>query len=89
LKVSPEVCPNCGADVPRHAKSCPECGADEKTGWSDSAYASSLGIPDENFDYDEFVNEEFGGGPKPRGISWFWWAVALLLVLLLTILFFH
>ena len=23
----PDVCPNCGAEVPRNAKACPECGA--------------------------------------------------------------
>jgi hypothetical protein len=81
--VSPEVCPNCGAEVPRHAKSCPGCGADEKTGWSDHAYADNLGIPDEDFDYGEFVKEEFGSRHlKPRGIHWLWWLTALLLVLL-------
>jgi hypothetical protein len=69
----PEVCPSCGAEVPRNAKSCPECGSDEKTGWSETAYASSLGLTDEKFDYEEFVKEEFGNEPaKPRGISWFW-----------------
>lgn len=78
-----QVCPNCGADVPRNAKSCPGCGSDEKTGWSDSAYASNLGIPDDKFDYDDFVKEEFGGGEvKPRGIHWAWWLTALLLVVL-------
>ena len=42
---SPEVCPNCGADVPRNAKSCPECGSDESTGWSDETHdASRRGI---------------------------------------------
>jgi NMD protein affecting ribosome stability and mRNA decay len=29
-----EICPNCGADVPRNAKACPECGSDENSGWS-------------------------------------------------------
>jgi RNA polymerase subunit RPABC4/transcription elongation factor Spt4 len=77
----PEVCPHCGADVPRHAKACPGCGADEKTGWSDSAYADHLGIPEEKFDYDEFVQEEFGRpAVKPRGIHWIWWLTALMLV---------
>ena len=86
--MSPEVCPNCGAEVPRNAKSCPECGSDEKTGWSETAYAGSLGLPDEEFDHDEFVKEEFGGGqPKPRGISWLWWAVAVILAGLLLVLF--
>ena len=85
--MSPEVCPNCGAEVPHGAKACAECGSDEKTGWSDSAYAGKLGLPDEEFNYDEFVKEEFGGERKPRGVSWFWWVVAVLLVLLLLFLF--
>jgi predicted nucleic acid-binding Zn ribbon protein len=82
--MSPETCPNCGADLPPNARVCPECGADEKTGWSDSAQASRLGIPDEHFDYDKFVEEEFGGERvKPRGVHWLWWITALILVLLL------
>jgi hypothetical protein len=80
--VSPEICPNCGALVPPKAKACPGCGSDEKTGWSDSAHADNLGIPDENFDYDKFVKEEFGSVPKPRGLHWLWWLTALILVLL-------
>ena len=84
----PDTCPNCGADVPHNAKSCPECGVDENTGWSDSAYADRLGIPDDNFDYDKYVKEEFGpSSVKPRGIHWIWWVTALLLVLLLGLLF--
>jgi hypothetical protein len=79
--VPPETCPNCGADVPPNAKACPECGADEQTGWSEEAHASGLGIPEDNFDYNEFVREEFGPkGPLPHGISWWWWAIAILLV---------
>ena len=84
----PEICPNCGAEVPRNAKACPECGYDEQTGWSETAYASNLGLPDGKFDYDEFVKEEFGHSqPKPRGIGWFWWAVAVILVGLFLVLF--
>jgi hypothetical protein len=79
----PENCPNCGADVPPDATACPECGADEKTGWSEEAYVGGLNLPDETFDYDEFVGREFGAKPRPpRGISWFWWAVAAALVVL-------
>ena len=78
---TPEICPNCGAEVPRGAKACPECGSDEKTGWSETAYADNLGLPDEEFDYDDFVKREFGGETKPRGISWFWWVVAVVVLL--------
>lgn len=84
----PEYCPNCGADVPRHARACPECGADEQTGWSAEAHHGGLDLPEEEFDYDDFVQREFGGPqPKPRGVSSFWWVVAILLTLALMRMF--
>lgn len=77
-----ENCPNCGADMARNAKVCPECGSDEKTGWSDDADAGGLDLPDDEFNYDKFVENEFGGKKKivPRGVHWFWWIVAVILV---------
>ena len=79
----PETCPNCGADVPRNARACPECGSDEKTGWSEQAAYDHLDLPDDSFDYNEFVEREFSGHePRPRG--WFLWAViAIVLCFLL------
>jgi len=52
-----------------------------RTGWSDEARVGGLDLPDEQFDYDDFVKREFGGGksPVPRGISWWWWVVAIVL----------
>lgn len=83
MDAPPETCPNCGADVPPNAKACPECGADEKTGWSEEAYVGGLNLPDESFSYDEFVEREFGRKKAlPHGISWLWWIVAAVLVLL-------
>ncbi len=80
--MTPENCPNCGAEIPPRAKACPECGADEKTGWSEDAVTQGLNLPDQEFDYDEFVKNEFGEEDKikPRGVSWIWWAVAAALV---------
>ena len=85
----PETCPNCGADVPRNAKACPGCGADETTGWSETAYASGLGIPDEEFDYEKFAKAEFGKSSrvKPRGIHWIWWVTAVILLGLFLLFF--
>ena len=81
---SPETCPNCGAGVPRNAKACPGCGADENTGWAEDAQqatAADLGLPDEDFDYDEFAKREFGkASPKPNGVLWGWWLIALLIL---------
>ena len=80
--MTPDTCPHCGADVPPNAKACPECGSDETTGWSEQARYDGLDLPDENFDYEEFTKREFGGenSVKPRGLHWFWWLVALLVV---------
>ena len=81
MKRAPEVCPNCGADVPRNARACPECGSCEETGWGEASGTEGLGLPDEEFNYDDFVEREFGEKePKPRGIAWFWWLVALVLL---------
>jgi len=85
----PEVCPNCGADVPRKAKACPECGSCEQTGWSEQAETSQLGLPDDSFDYDQFVEREFGEDkPIPRGLHWFWWLVGVILLAAFTLMWF-
>jgi hypothetical protein len=77
-----EECPNCGADLPPGARVCPECGSDEHTGWSEAAKADGLGLPDDSFDYDEFVKREFGNEQnKSTGIHWFWWIVAVMVLL--------
>jgi predicted nucleic acid-binding Zn ribbon protein len=79
----PEYCPNCGAEVPPKAKACPECGSDDTTGWSERAVGQRLNLPDDEFDYDEFVKDEFGEQKKeirPRGVSWFWWLVAIIAI---------
>ena len=82
--IPPETCPNCGADVPSNARACPECGSDEGTGWSDGAKTDGLDLPEENFDYDDFVKREFGGAsPVPRGIRWLWWVIAIVIIFLL------
>jgi len=84
---APETCPNCGADVPAGARAGPECGADEHTGWSQEAYASGLDLPDDSFDYDEFVQREFDPKKKPipHGIHWFWWVVAVAVAVIFAI----
>lgn len=84
----PEICPHCGTDVPRNALACPECGSDYETGWSDDADAQRLGLPDEKFDYDEFVKEEFGPEQHPgqRKMGMLWWIAAI--VLFIALLFF-
>jgi hypothetical protein len=79
-----DYCPHCGAELPPRARACPECGSDETTGWSDRAHTERLGIPDEEFNYDEFVREEFGQPRRPpRPMRSFWWVAAVILLLIL------
>lgn len=85
----PDFCPHCGAGLPAKARACPECGSCEKTGWSENASSQSLDLPDENFDYEDFVNREFNKPePRPPGIARFWWAVAILLLAAAALSFF-
>ena len=86
LKTPPEICPHCGEDVPRNAKACPECGSDEQTGWSEEAAAADLGLPDDSFDYDRFVREEFGERQAVgHGGTWRWWLAAAVVGILILV----
>jgi hypothetical protein len=79
--VAPELCPVCGEDVPRGSMACPECGADHNSGWREEAQTyDCAGLPEDDFDYNEFVRHEFGGGPKPTTIKPVWWVAAIVLI---------
>ena len=86
------LCPECGEDVPVGSKGCSACKADEdkrkvkrKRSWeSDSTY-DGLGLPDEGFDYEDFIEREFGDKPHRRiGIAWYWWVTAVVLLVGMT-----
>ena len=80
--MKPDICPVCGGVVPEKAKACPECGSDEETGWSDDGRADSLGIPTEDFDYDDYVKREFEGEEPKRKNAAIWIITAILLLAL-------
>jgi hypothetical protein len=90
------ICPDCGAEVKVGAAGCPRCigrqrgkkrrkpapsPAVGRKSWEQDEAHDGLDLPDEDFDYDEFVAREFGGAAHRRiGIKWWWWLTALLLV---------
>lgn len=77
----------CGADVPLKAKACPHCGACDKTGWNEEATGyDGLGLPDDDFDYEKFKEEEFGQPHKVRGKRRLWWWTTVILAIILIIL---
>ena len=78
----PGQCPNCGEWVPRGAVACGDCGSCAKSGWNASADYDGLDLPDDDdFDYDDFIEREFGSGTGKVGKSRLWWWVALALLL--------
>ncbi|MEY2519338.1 MAG: hypothetical protein QOF24_1097 [Verrucomicrobiota bacterium] len=86
---APEICPVCGETVPRKALACPECGADHNSGWREDADTyGGLDLPDQDFNYDEFVREEFGSSFKPAGIKTIWWITAILIIVGSVLLYF-
>jgi hypothetical protein len=78
--MTPDICPNCGEVVPAKAKACPECGACDETGWSEEGRADALGLPSEEFDYDDYVKREFEGEQPKRKFGWVWIVTAILLL---------
>jgi hypothetical protein len=85
----PAVCPVCGEDVPRGSLACPACGADHNSGWREEAgNYDGLDLPDDSFDYDEFVQREFGSTIKPAGIKMIWWITAIVVLVVSILLYF-
>lgn len=87
---APEICPICGEDVPRGAVACPECGADHNSGWREEADTyDSVDLPNGDFDYDDFVREEFGKGAKQSGLQTAWTITALVVLATIIALYFY
>jgi hypothetical protein len=85
----PSECPVCGETLLPKAKACPECGACEKSGWKNDFSADGLNLPDEEFDYDDFIEKEFGKKAVPPSIKKRWWIVAIILLILTLLMTFH
>src|SRR6266571_8429298 len=87
---TPEICPVCGGDVPRRALACPQCGADHNSGWREDADTyDGVDLPDEGFNYEEFVKQEFGSSPKTAAIKPVWWITAILLIIAFIVIYFY
>jgi hypothetical protein len=76
----PFTCPVCGEEVPPNAKACPECGACDKSGWSADRHQDGLPDGEDDFDYDKFLEDEFGQGQRRRGVPLVWWIIAIVVL---------
>jgi len=85
---TPEICAVCGEDVPRSALACPQCGADRNSGWREDADTyDGVDLPEHDFNYDNFVRQEFGSQAKPAGLKTIWWIVGIALIVAFVLYF--
>ncbi len=83
----PGQCPACGEWVYRGAVACADCGACERSGWSGDTHEDGLDLPDDEFDYEDFVAREFGSQrAKNLMMKNVWWWVALVLLIALALM---
>ena len=80
-------CPFCETEV-AVGKNCPGCSKKSKRpparkkSWEQDTSADGLNLPGEDFDYDDFVAREFGQSPhRKTGLKWYWWALAIMLLI--------
>lgn len=82
LKADYFICPECGAEVRVGSKGCSKCASERATkSWEQDETYDGLDLPEEEFNYQDFIDEEFGSGKKRAKIEWFWWAIAVVLLL--------
>ena len=85
------ICPGCGAELRVGVSGCPKCSKPPRRkkrkqkvarrSWEQDSDGDGLDLPDEDFDYDDFVAREFGKAPHRKvPIKWYWWVTALLLM---------
>jgi hypothetical protein len=80
------ACPFCGVQA-RVGKPCPGCIRKEskrpqkKRSWQQDSSEDGLNLPDEDFDYDKFCQQEFGKTPhRVLGLQWYWWLLAVVVL---------
>lgn len=84
---TPDICPVCGTAVPNGARACPACGADDATGWDAASRVNDgLDLPDTEFDYNAYLEREFGGQGKPAKKLWPWLCVAAVIFVLIVLM---
>ncbi len=81
IKADFYICPECGAEVRVGSKGCLRCASDRATKhWEQDEIHDGLDLPDEEFDYDEFLDSEFHDREKKTSKQRFWWVVAVVLL---------
>jgi hypothetical protein len=91
VSVDKWICPGCGAELRVGVSGCPKCSKPPqrkkrkkkvaRRSWEQGSDYDGLDLPDEDFDYDDFVAREFGKAPHRKvPIKWYWWVTAIFLL---------
>lgn len=78
----PGDCPACGEFVPKGYPACPHCSADDRSGWKEDNSYDGLDLPDEEFNYDEFIENEFGNSSPGNKLHPLWQITGIVLLVL-------
>jgi len=73
--VSLVPCPHCGGEISADATFCRHCGSSDTDGWSDESYDDA-----DDFDYDQFVEDNFSKSRTSTTLSPLWRSVAIMIV---------
>jgi hypothetical protein len=87
-KILSYICPFCEIEV-AVGQPCPGCAkkkrrqTPKRKPWEQDKSADGLGLPDDDFDYDDFIAREFGKAAPHRqsGLRWYWWVLALVILI--------
>ena len=93
MTVDSYMCPTCGSEVKVGAV-CPGCvpkrhrrkkrvraGPKKRKPWEQDAIYDGIGIPDDEFDYEDFIQKEFSKKPHRKlTIKWYWWLTGVVLL---------
>ena len=81
------LCPFCETEV-AVGQPCPGCAKKARKirlptkSWEQDSTADGVDLPDDDFNYDDFVAREFGKAPHRRtGLKWYWWILAVLILI--------
>lgn len=81
------ACPSCGAEVQVGSRGCSRCTKNAPKSWAEEPHLDGVSLPDDpdDFDYNDFVDREFGrpSSIKPPHLAWKWWLTAIILLALM------
>ncbi len=93
------ICPGCGTELKVGVNGCPKCSKPTRRkkrpkkkeapkSWEQDSTYDGVSLPDDDFDYDEFVAREFGKAPHRKvPIQWYWWVTAIVLLFIVIFVF--